>query len=117
MLHTLRKPANEGRVWIVEDGLLEFNLLKDKQITIHIIVSTKPGVGSQLLERLLDYAREHDATCLFAKCPTDLKSNTWYKKKGFKLVRVEDPKSKSGRKLNVWRLPLLPEESAAAGTA
>jgi hypothetical protein len=115
MLHTLRKPANKGFVWIVDGGLLEFNLLDDKQITIHAILSTKPGVGSQLLERLLDYGREHEATCLLAKCPTDLESNAWYEKKGFKLVRIEDPKSKSGRKLNVWRLPLLPEEPASTG--
>lgn len=107
MLHTLREPANEGRVWIVDGGLLEFKLLRNGQITIHSILSTKHGVGSQLLNRLLDYAREHGATSLFAKCPTDLESNAWYEKKGFKIEKVEDTGSKSGRKLNCWRLPLI----------
>jgi len=32
MLHTLRKPADEGRVWIVDGGLLEFKPLKNGQI-------------------------------------------------------------------------------------
>ena len=110
MLHTLRKPANDGCVWIVDGGLLEFKLLKDKQITIHSILADKPGVGTQLLERLLDYARANDATCLFAKCPADLASNEWYKKKGFELVGVDEPKSESGRALNCWRLPFIADE-------
>lgn len=107
MLHTLRKPANEGRVWIVEGGLLEFNLLEDGQITIHSIFSTKPGVGSQLFNRLLDYASEHRATSLFAKCPTDYESNAWYKKKGFKLEDVE--LLDTGSQANCWRLLLIPD--------
>lgn len=115
MLHTLRKPANEGRVWIVDGGLLEFKLLKNRQITIHSILSTKRGVGSQLLNRLLDYAREHEATSLFAKCPTDLESNEWYKKKGFSLEKVENTGAESGRKLNWWRLPLVEAETIVEG--
>lgn len=105
MLNTLRKPANEGRVWIVDGGLIEFTRPDDGEITIKIIIATKPGVGSQLLERLIERAREQDATGLVAECPSDLGSNEWYARKGFKQIGVTE--AKSGRPMNVWRLPLV----------
>lgn len=44
------------------------------------------------------------ATNVFAKCPQDLESNSWYAHMGFELESTE--KSKSGRKINCWRLRL-----------
>ena len=113
MLLAMREAADKGWLFIVDGGLCEFRLRRDKQITIYTIVSAKPGVGTQLLERLLDYGREHDATFIQAKCPADLPSNAWYEKKGFDLFEVEHTK-RSGRKLNVWRLSVAPQVHHAA---
>lgn len=109
MLQALREAADAGHVKIVEGGILEFKLRKDGQITIYTILATKPGVGSKLWEWLLDYAAEHSATFVQAKCPVDLESNGWYKHKGWTLVGVEHTK-RTGRALNVWRWPLRRRE-------
>ena len=105
MLLAMREAADKGFVFIVDGGLCEFRLRKDKQITIYTIVSTKPGVGSTLFKRLLSYADDVGCTFIQAKCPTDLESNKWYAKKGFDLHMTEHTK-RTGRALNVWRYPL-----------
>lgn len=109
MLLAMRDAAAAGHLKIVDGGLLEFKPRHDGQLTIYTIVATKPGVGSQLLEWLIDYARADRGHFIQAKCPTDLESNKWYARKGFELVNVERTK-RSGRELNVWRYTLSRRE-------
>lgn len=44
MLLAMREAADKGWLFIVEGGLCEFRLRRDKQITIYTIVSARPGV-------------------------------------------------------------------------
>ena len=86
---------------LVDGGMCRFHRRKDHQITIHEIISTRPGVGATLLERLKAIP---SAASLLAKCPADLPSNEWYQRRGFILEATET--TRSGRILNVWRLNL-----------
>lgn len=65
------------------------------------MISTRKGAGTEMLEKLKAVP---GAKFLLLKCPTDLASNEWYRKKGFEWVRVET--TPSGRTLNVWRYDL-----------
>lgn len=109
MLLAMREAADKGHVFIVDGGLCEFRLRRDKQITIYTIISAKPGVGSKLFEMLLRYADAAGATFIQAKCPSDLESNAWYAKKGFELYETELTK-RNKRELNVWRYRLQKTE-------
>jgi len=44
------------------------------------------------------------AVSLLARCPVDLAANAWYERRGFTMAGCEE--SKSGRKINVWKLRL-----------
>lgn len=84
-----------------DGGMCRFHLRRDGQMTIHEIISARPGCGTEILEQLKQVS---GATSILAKCPTDLSSNDWYARRGFILEATEA--TKSGRKLNVWRLTL-----------
>lgn len=96
---------SEQRQEILCPYFLRYHLRKDGQLTIYEIwISPSDrgnGVGSSLLAKLKSVK---GATSIFAKCPTDLRANDWYKAKGFFLEGTEE--LKSGRKLNLWRLSL-----------
>lgn len=86
---------------LLDGGMCRFHLRKDGQLTIHEIISTRPGCGSEMLERLKQVP---GVVSILAKCPADLSSNQWYTRRGFILETTEQ--TKSGRTLNLWRLTL-----------
>lgn len=96
--------AKKGELILIDGGICQYHLRRDGQITIHSIISISPGAGSKMFKMLLKEAKQKKAFCLVAKCPSNLESNKWYKKKGFKKTTTE--KLKSGTIINVWHLPL-----------
>lgn len=86
---------------LVDGGFCHWHLRRDGQLTIHEIISTSKGAGYKMLQFLKGV---EGAVSLFAKCPADLPANAWYEKQGF--VNEGEEKTKSGRKLILWRLPL-----------
>lgn len=97
----LEDARRRGELILLEGGMCRFHLRRDDQLTIHDIISTRAGRGSEMLERL---KRVPDAVSILAKCPADRAANAWYQRRGFTLEATEE--TKSGRKLNVWRLAL-----------
>jgi hypothetical protein len=104
IFETLYESSKRGELLLIDGGFCNWHLRRDGQITIREIISTHPGAGSKMLKLLFVQANLLGATSLFAKCPADLDSNSWYAKKGFVLETTET--TKSGRKLNHWRLTL-----------
>ena len=84
--------------YMIVGGFCHYHLRRDGQLTIHVLLSDRPGAGTALLERL----KSVGATSLLAKCPVDLESNAWYEKKGFLLESTQ--LSPRGRTINIWRL-------------
>lgn len=97
----LYESARRGELLLIDGGFCQWHLRKDGQLTIREIISTRPGAGAEMLERL---KRVKGATCIAAKCPAHLESNKWYERRGFALVGTET--TRSGKGLNVWRLTL-----------
>lgn len=98
IFETLHTSAQHGELILVDGGMCRYHLRRDGQLTIHEIISLRPGAGSAMLARLLAVA---GAVCILAKCPADLPSNAWYARRGFALDRTET--TPAGRLLNVWR--------------
>ena len=92
--------AKRNELLLVDGGICHFHIRRDGQLTIREIISTKPGAGSIMLEIL----KKKSAESIFAKCPEELESNTWYLKKGF--ILEESSFTKSGKKLNHYRLTI-----------
>lgn len=101
IFETLHESAERGELMLIDGGVCHWHLRRDGQLTIREIISTKPGAGSQMFNRLRYTV---GATSLFAKCPMDLPANSWYAKKGFHVERIET--TPSGRRLMCWRLNL-----------
>jgi len=101
IFETLYESAQRGELLLVDGGFCHWHLRRDSQLTIREIISTKPGAGSAMLEIL---KAVNGAASIFAKCPADLPSNDWYKKRGF--VCEGEQITKSGRVLKLWRLRL-----------
>lgn len=99
IFETLWKSAQHGELMLIDGGMCHWHLRRDGVLTIHEIIATRPGAGSEMLTALLQVPRAHSIT---AKCPCDLASNNWYRKKGFQHMRTE--KTKTGRDMNVWTL-------------
>jgi len=104
IFETLYESSKRGELMLVDGGMCHWHLRRDRQITIREIISTIPGSGSAMLNKLVSIGNESGATSIFAKCPADLAANLWYKKRGFILIGEET--TKSGRDLKLWRLPL-----------
>lgn len=102
IFETLYKSSKRNELLSIDGGFCHWHLRRDGQLTIREIISTRPGAGSEMLEQL----KQQPAQSIFAKCPIDLESNEWYQKRGFTLESTET--TKSGRKLNHWRLTLCP---------
>ena len=98
IFETLYESAKRGELLLITGGFCHWHQRKDGQLTIREIISTRPGAGAEMLEAL----KQQPATSIFAKCPIDLESNTWYAKKGFELEKTEV--TKTGREVNHWRL-------------
>lgn len=101
IFETLYESAQRNELILIDGGFLHFHHRRDGQITIKEIISTRPGAGSEMLERL---KRTPKATSIFAKCPAWLESNQWYARRGFVLEGTET--TRTGRTLNLWRLQL-----------
>lgn len=97
----LHESAKRNELLLVDGGMCHWHLRRDGQLTIREIIATRPGAGSEMLERLRQVA---GAKFILAKCPVDLASNAWYAKRGFVLSHTEQ--AKSGRIINVWRMEL-----------
>ena len=94
-----------GELVLVDGGLCNWHLRQNGQLTIREILVLPErrgqGIGCAMLETL---KRTPGATSIFAKCPTDLPANGWYRAMGFESVGTET--TPSGRRLNLWRLSL-----------
>lgn len=101
IFESLNEARSKGRLLLIEGGMCHWNLRRDSQLTILEIFSTQPGAGKRMLEILKSTP---GASSLFAKCPVDLPGNAWYDHNGFVLEGQET--TKTGRKLNLWRLKL-----------
>ena len=101
IFETLYESARRGELLLIDGGFCHWHLRRDGQLTIREIISTRPGAGSEMLEVL---RKTPGALFLFAKCPADLPSNTWYRRHGF--ICDGEETTKTGRKLMLWRLQL-----------
>jgi hypothetical protein len=101
IFETLYESSKRGELLLVEGGFCHWHLRRDGQLTIREIISTHPGAGSEMLSRLKQVP---GVISLFAKCPVELASNTWYAHRGFTLEGQET--TRTGRLLNLWRLTL-----------
>jgi len=95
-----------GELLLIDGGMCHWHLRRDGQITIREIISTRKGAGSEMLDALKGIA---GASSIYAKCPVDLESNEWYSRRGFDLEG--EYFSRSGRRLNCWRLYIVPMET------
>lgn len=100
----LYESAQKGELICVDGGMLRYHVRRDRQLTIHEVISTRRigldrgGVGDMLWNQLM---RVEGWDCIVARCPADLSGNGWYRKHGFVLSKTET--TKKGRALNVWR--------------
>lgn len=104
IFETLQTSAERGELILVDGGMCHWHYRLDGQITIREIIvlpdRQRLGIGTKMLEILK--SKQTGPVNIFAKCPVDLVANKWYKQKGFTLEKTE--KTKTGRKLNHWRL-------------
>lgn len=99
---SLHESAEKNELLLVDGGFCHWHLRRDGQLTIREIISTRPGAGSLMLERLRHIV---GATSLFAKCPAELPANGWYAKKGFQ--KEAESTTRNGKTNIHWRLDLL----------
>lgn len=97
IFESLHDSAEKGELMLIDGGYCRWHLRRNGTITIYEIISTRPGAGWEMLSRLIDMRRP-----IQAKCPQDLPSNAWYRRRGFRLAGMET--TRSGRMLNIWRL-------------
>jgi GNAT superfamily N-acetyltransferase len=97
----LVKSAGQGELILVHGGFCRWHLRRDGQVTIYEIFvlpeMRRLGIGRSMLSRLF----VDGASSIFAKCPCDLDSNSWYERMGFVLEGHEV--TRTGRELNLWR--------------
>jgi len=101
VFETLYESALRGELILVDGGICHYHLRKDGQLTIREIISTRRGAGTQMLQRLMQVPGTQS---IFARCPSDLESNAWYRHKGFLLEGTET--TRTGRTLNLWRMEM-----------
>jgi hypothetical protein len=101
IFNALYEAAGMGELLLIDGGFCHWHLRRDGQLTIREIISVRKGAGKEMLDIL---RQTPGATSIFAKCPMELESNTWYKKRGF--VSEGTEQTKTGRMVNLWRLVL-----------
>lgn len=101
IFEALHEAAKRGELILVDGGLCHFHLRRDGQLTVHEIISTRPGAGSEMLARLKQI---EGAASIFAKCPADLPANGWWQRRGF--TCEGEKTTRTGRRLKLWRLCL-----------
>ena len=105
IFESLYESSQKGELILIDGGFCHFHLRNDGQLTIREIISIRRGAGREMLDLLIS----RNPYSVFAKCPSELESNSWYKKMGFCLEGTEI--TKKGKTLNLWRLKLSPIES------
>lgn len=98
IFESLHESNQRGELLLIDGGYCRWHRRRDDVITIYEIISQRPGAGQAMLKRLI----EQRPVAIVAKCPVDLAANEWYRRRGFAHEATET--TKSGRKLNVWRL-------------
>lgn len=91
---------------LLDGAMCRFHKRRDGQVTIHVILSNKPGNGRRIIELLKSLP---GTTSIFAKCPSTLESNGFYRHMGFYLECEEV--LRTGTIVNHWRLKLREEIS------
>lgn len=106
MFEELMDAAERGELILLPNAICHWHLRRDGQVTIREILVLPSSRGSGIGKLILEMLKEMNpkAKSIFAKCPVDLESNGWYKHMGFVLEGQE--KTRTGRELNLWRLPL-----------
>mgnify|MGYP001004279681 CR=1 FL=1 len=108
IFETLNESNERGELLLVDGGMCHWHLRRDGQLTIREIIvdrhRQRMGIGEMMLHRLVATSPDR-ATSVFAKCPAELPANGWYEKMGFNLEGTET--TRSGRTLNLWRLPIF----------
>jgi hypothetical protein len=99
IFETLWESAQRGELLLIDGGFCHWHLRRDGQLTIREIIATRPGAGQEMLARLRAVP---GATCIVAKCPSELAANEWYERRGFGLVAQQS--TRTGRTVNVWCL-------------
>lgn len=107
IFETLHEAAGRGELLLFDGGLCHYHHRKDGQVTIRELLvlpaQQRQGRGESLLRMVI--GRCKGATSVVAVCPSDLESgNAFYRKMGF--VLEQEQSSKTGRRLNKWRLRL-----------
>lgn len=103
MTKSLERAKQRGELYVDTAAMAYVWRRRDGQTTLHAIVSEQPGQGSALLARIVADCRTRGQTSILARCPVDLPSNDWYRRRGFALAGTEPGKL---RPLHVWRLAL-----------
>lgn len=96
--YDLMDSVNADELILVEGGILQFYRKKDGDITLSLIISTLPGSGSRMLERLYEKC---PGKLITLRCPLTSSANEWWQKKGFRFVRQET--TRKGTVLNVYQ--------------
>ncbi len=85
-------------------GFVDYHYRNDEQITLYNIVIApkyrRQGIGSRLVQSLVNEAKEREKRHILLKCPAELDANKFYEALDFQLSKVEPGKH---RKLNIWR--------------
>lgn len=100
LFEAIHDSAKRGELILLDGGFCRYHLRRDGQLTIHEIISLRPGAGSEMLARL----KQTGARCIVARCPADLDANGWYRRRGFTPTGTE--MTRTGRSINTWRLDL-----------
>jgi ribosomal protein S18 acetylase RimI-like enzyme len=105
--------AEHQHLMLVDGGLCHWTQRKkDKVVVIYEIIILPEKQGQGIGTRILDELKKvKGATAIFAKCPSNLPANKWYKSKGFEEVGVEIVGNR-GTQVTCWRLELGRPENA-----
>ena len=107
IFESLWEAAQKNELILTNGGICHFHLRKDNQVTIREIIvlpkKQRRGIGTNMLD-IIKHRCKGKAHSIFAKVPSDLPANKWYKAMGFVLEGNEQ--TKSGRILSLWRLKL-----------
>ena len=100
IFESLHDSNEHGELLLLDGGYCRWHRRRDNTITIYEILSQRPGVGAAMLARLI----AENPAAITARCPADLPSNEWYRRRGF--ICILSVPTRSGRMLNTWRLDL-----------
>jgi hypothetical protein len=102
VFNSLMDSAESDQLLLVDNGICQWFRRQDGQITIRVLISTRPGTGQLILKHL---RTKLDGKSLFASVPVELdEANRWFMKQGF--VLEQETHTYAGKPVNHWRLML-----------